>query len=261
MLVHIIADYGTGDLAFAEVVQRIKIHLPDAEPILVPVPPFCTLAAGFCIGQLGLHAAPPGSLIYHNVAPREDDEAIRRGNAGERLAYARLPTGVRVIGVNSGYSLSFIKDVADKFRWAASPAEGSQFRSRDVFPQAAAAIALGLPTALGDEIDAHVLPSPPSSVIAYVDGYGNLKTTIAYDAGKIRQGTRIGLRINDHEHQATVSDGAFAVRHGELAFAPGSSGWPNALGREVRWIEIFLRGGNAWELFGRPAIGSVVSIT
>lgn len=261
MLVHIIADYGTGDLAFAEVVQRIKIHLPDAEPILVPVPPFCTLAAGFCIAQLGLHAAPPGSLIYHNVAPREDDEAVRQGNAGERLAYARLPTGVRVIGVNSGYSLSFIKDVADKFRWAASPAEGSQFRSRDVFPQAAAAIALGLPTALGEEIDVHVLPSPPSSVIAYVDGYGNLKTTIAYDAEKISQGTRIGVRVNDHEHEATVSDGAFAVRHGELAFAPGSSGWPKAQGREVRWIEIFLRGGNAWELFGRPAIGSVVSIT
>jgi hypothetical protein len=261
VLVHIIADYGTGDLAFAEVVQRIKIHLPDAEPILVPVPPFCTLAAGFCIAQLGLHAAPPGSLIYHNVAPREDDEAIRRGNAGERLAYARLPTGVRVIGVNSGYSLSFIKDVADKFRWATSPAEGSQFRSRDVFPQAAAAIALGLPTALGEEIDAHVLPSPPSSVIAYVDGYGNLKTTIAYDAEKTRQGTRIGVRVNDHEHEATVSDGAFAVRHGELAFAPGSSGWPKAQGREVRWIEIFLRGGNAWELFGRPAIGSGVSIT
>jgi hypothetical protein len=261
VLVHIIADYGMGDLAFAEVVQRIKIHLPDAEPILVPVPPFCTLAAGFCIAQLGLHAAPPGSLIYHNVAPREDDEAVRQSNAGERLAYARLPTGVRVIGVNSGYSLSFIKDVADKFRWAASPAEGSQFRSRDVFPQAAAAIALGLPTALGEEIDVDVLPSPPSSVIAYIDGYGNLKTTIAYDAEKIRQGTRIGVRVNDHEHEATVSDGAFAVRHGELAFAPGSSGWPKAQGREVRWIEIFLRGGNAWELFGRPAIGSVVSIT
>ena len=260
MLVHIIADYGIGDLAFAEVVQRIKIHLPDAEPVLVPVPPFCTLSAGFCIAQLGLHAAPPGSLIYHNVAPREDDEASRPGNAGERLAYARLPTGVRVIGVNSGYVFSFIKDVAEKFRWAATSAEGSQFRSRDVFPQAAAAIALGLPTALGAEIDAQALPPPPSSVIAYVDGYGNLKTTIAYDAGKISQGTRIGVRLNDHEHEAIMSDGAFAVRHGELAFAPGSSGWPRPQGGEVRWIEIFLRGGNAWDLFGRPAIGSVISL-
>ena len=65
------------------------------------------------------------------------------------MAFARLPTGVRVIGVNSGYALSFIKDVAEKLQWAASPAAGSQFRSRDVFPQAAAAIALGLPTPLG----------------------------------------------------------------------------------------------------------------
>ncbi len=82
MLVHVVAAYGVGDLAFAE------------------------FAAGFCIAQLGLHPAPPGTLIYHNVAPREDDVAARAGNAGERLAYARLPTGVRVIGVHAGYALS-----------------------------------------------------------------------------------------------------------------------------------------------------------
>lgn len=260
MLVHIVADYGAGDLAFAEVVQRIKLHLPDAEPVLVPVPPFCTVAAGFCIAQLGLHPAPPGTLIYHNVAPREDDEAARSGNAGERLAYARLPTGVRVIGVHSGYALSFIKDVAEKPQWAASPAAGSQFRSRDIFPQAAAAIAMGCPSALGDEIGAHALPPPPSSVIAYVDGYGNIKTTIAYNDKIVTPGTRTRVKINDCEQEARVSDGAFAVRHGELAFAPGSSGWPLAGGGEIRWMEIFLRGGNAWNLFNRPAIGTAVSI-
>lgn len=261
MLVHIIADYGMGDLAFAEVAQRIKLHLPDAEPLPVPVPPFCTLAAGFCIAQLGLNPAPPGTLIYHNVAPRDDDQTARSGNAGERLAYAHLPTGVSVIGVNAGYALSFIKDSAAKLRWAASPAEGSQFRSRDVFPQAAAAIAMRTPTALGDEIDANSVPPPPSSVIAYVDGYGNLKTTLPYEAKLVRPGMRIRLCINDREREATVSDGAFAVQHGELAFAPGSSGWPTRHGDRVRWIEIFLRGGNAWDLFGRPAIGSGILLT
>ena len=226
----------------------------------MPIPPFSTLAAGFCIAQLVLNVAPPGTLIYHNVSPRQDDSTARSGNAGERLAYARLPTGVRVIGVNAGYALSFIKDVAEKFLWAASPAEGSQFRSRDVFPQAAAAIALGLPTALGDELDARVLLPPPSSVIAYVDGYGNIKTTIPYDAKKVRPGKRIRLHINDQAHEATVSDGAFDVPHGQLAFAPGSSGWPLRHGGEVRWIEIFLRGGNAWDLFKRPAIGASISL-
>ena len=260
MLVHIIADYGLGDLAFAEVVQRIKLHLPDVEPLLTPVPPFSTIAAGFCIAQLGLHASPPGTLIYHNVAPRGDDPAARAGNAGERLAYARLPTGVRVIGVNAGYALTFIKDVAEKLRWAASPAEGSQFRSRDIFPQAAAAIALGLPAALGDDIDPASIPTPPASAVAYVDGYGNLKTTIAYDPKRVRPGKRIRLRINDRQHEATVSDGAFAVPHGELAFAPGSSGWTVRTGSDVRWMEIFLRGGNASALFNGPVPGSIVTI-
>ena len=119
MLVHIIADYGFGDLAFAEVVQRIKFYLPDAETILTPVPPFATLAAGFCIAQLGLNDSPAGTIIYHNVAPREDDEQVRKGNAGERLAFARLPTGVRVIGVNAGYTLSFVRNAAADLRWAA----------------------------------------------------------------------------------------------------------------------------------------------
>src|SRR4028118_2084303 len=149
MLVHIIADYGYGDLAFAEVVQRIKLFLPDAAPVLTPVPAFSTLAAGFCIAQLGLNQAPAGTLIYHNIAPREDDDQERTENAGERLAFARLSTGVRVIGVNAGYAFSFVRDVAEELRWAAVAAEGSQFRSRDLFPQAAAAIALGPPAAPG----------------------------------------------------------------------------------------------------------------
>ena len=44
---------------------------------------------------MSLNAVPPGTLIYHDVAPRQDDYAARSGNAGERLAYARLPTGIR----------------------------------------------------------------------------------------------------------------------------------------------------------------------
>src|ERR671915_167663 len=167
MLVHIIADYGHGDLAFAEVVQRIKLHLPDAEPVLTPVPPFATIAAGFCIAQLGLNPAPAGTIIYHNVAPREDDDEARADNAGERLAYARLPTGVRVVGVNAGHAFSFVRDAAEELRWAAVPAAGSQFRSRDLFPQAAAAIALGHPEALAEAICQSDIPEVPDQRIAY----------------------------------------------------------------------------------------------
>lgn len=259
MLVHIIADYGHGDLAFAEVVQRIKLHLPDAEPVLTPVPPFSTLAAGFCIAQLGLNEAPAGAIIYHNVAPREDDEEAREGNAGERLAFARLPTGVRVIGVNAGHAFSFVRDTAEELRWAAVPAEGSQFRSRDLFPQAAAAIALGQPDALGDDIERADIPDVPASRVAYVDGYGNLKTTIPRPAS-LRSGRVVRVRIADVEREAVESDGTFAVEQGQMSFAPGSSGWSTRARGSVRWMELFLRGGNAWDAFGRPPIAAVIQI-
>ncbi|MGI8655400.1 MAG: SAM hydrolase/SAM-dependent halogenase family protein [Pyrinomonadaceae bacterium] len=261
MLVHIIADYGQNDLAFAEVVQRIRLYLPDAEPVLTPVPAFSTLAAGFCIAQLGLNEAPAGTIIYHNVAPRRDDKEAREENAGERLAFARLPTGVRVVGVNAGEAFAFVREAAEELRWASVAAEGSQFRSRDLFLKAAAAIALGQPDALAEEMGKDDIPAVPQNRIAYIDGYGNLKTTIKFNADDARSGSRIRVQISDAEQQATASDGSFAVEHGQLAFAPGSSGWTNKAGEETRWMELFLRGGNAHELFKRPAIGAQIKLT
>jgi len=257
MLVHVIADYGHNDLAFAEVIQRLKTYLPDAEPVLTPVAPFATLAAGFCVAQLGLNEAPAGTLIYHNVAPREDVPDARAGNAGERLAYARLPTGVRVIGVNAGWAFSFVRDAADELRWAAVPAEGSQFRSRDLFPQAAGAIALGRPEALAGVMGPGDVPDVPRARVAYVDGYGNLKTTIQ---SAPRGARTVRVRIGDVTLEAVVSDGSFAVQPRQLAFAPGSSGWPLNGGTPMRWMELFLRGGNAWESFGRPSIAAEIEI-
>jgi hypothetical protein len=260
MLFHIIADYGHGDLAFAEVVQRVRLHLPDAEPVLTPVPAFSTLAAGFCIAQLGLNPAPAGTIIYHNVAPRTDDEEARAGNEGERLAYARLPTGVRVVGVHAGHAFSFVRDAAEELRWAAVEAAGSQFRSRDLFPQAAARIALGEPDALGEELDRAQVPGVPPDRVAYVDGYGNLKTTISRSTTELPSGATVRVRVGEEELEAVASDGSFEVEQGRLAFAPGSSGWADARGGETRWMELFLRGGSAWEAFGRPAVGARIEL-
>lgn len=259
MLVHIVADYGSGDLAFAEVVQRIKFYLPDAEPVLTPVPTFSTLAAGFCIAQLALNEAPAGTLVYHNVAPRQDDEDSRRANEGEALAFARLPTGIRVIGVNAGYTFSFLRDVAEELRWAAAPADGSQFRSRDLFPQAAAAIALGQPNALGAAMNNQDIPAVPENCVAYVDGYGNLKTTLRASQARPVAGSMVGVTIASVTQKAIVCDDSFGVPVGCLAFAPGSSGWTVA-GRETRWMELFLRGGSAWEAFARPRVGSRIDM-
>jgi S-adenosylmethionine hydrolase len=210
---------------------------------------------------LGLNEAPAGTIIYHNVAPRLDDPEARVSNAGERLAFARLPTGVRVIGVNAGYTFAFVREAAEELRWAAVAAEGSQFRSRDLFPQAAAAIALGRPQALAEQLPRTDIPEVPGYRIAYIDGYGNLKTTIRLSARPARSGSIIRVRIGRIEREAIASDGSFAVEPGRLAFAPGSSGWRHPQDGETRWMELFLRGGSAWEEFHRPAVGDPVEIT
>ncbi len=57
-----------------------------------------------------------------------------------------------------------------------------------------------------------------------------------------------------------ASDGSFDVPTGALAFAPGSSGWTSVDGVGTRWMELFLRGGNAWEQFGCPLIGAQIRV-
>lgn len=54
MLIHLVADYGAGDLAFAEVTQRLVGLIDDAAVVPVPVPAFDTVSAGFCAAQLAL---------------------------------------------------------------------------------------------------------------------------------------------------------------------------------------------------------------
>ena len=104
------------------------------------------------------------------------------------------------------------------------------------------------------------MPGIPHDRIAYVDGYGNLKTTIGAGSVTAGPGSRVRLRVGEAEQTATVSDGSVAVEQGQLAFAPGSSGWEGGEGGVIRWMELFLRGGNAWEAFGRPAVGERIRI-
>ncbi len=45
--IQLVADYGVGDPAFSEVIQRLKSHLPIVEVNPTSVPAFSTLATGF----------------------------------------------------------------------------------------------------------------------------------------------------------------------------------------------------------------------
>ena len=164
------------------------------------------------------------------------------------------------MGVFAGYTLSFIKDAAKQIHTVNVSRGGSQFRSRDVFPQAAAAIATGDDSLLGEVIKADQIPDPPLDRIAWTDGYGNIKTTVPAHTVNLKPSSKVVVRVGDVVSDAVYSDGSFRVPEGTLAFAPGSSGWQIDDSQEpLRWMELFLRGGNAWKRFGKPRVNGLVT--
>jgi len=259
---HIVADYGPGDLAHSEMVLTLGAVMPEGWTLWpTTMDSFDTLGTGFCVSQLALHAnsrRPKDLVIYANCAPRKDLTDARRNNQGEKLVFVRLKNGVPVVIVNSGYSLSFIRDEIAEL-WSVSVSrEGSQFRSRDLFPPIVGKVARGDFDFLKESLDYNdrsVIPDYPTGVVAYRDSFGNLKTT--YRDGDeflspLRPGQQIDVSINGKSRPAFVSDGNFNVREGSLSFGAGSSG------HNGRFWEIFLRGGSAVEEFDNPKPGSLI---
>lgn len=260
MLVHLIADFGTNDLAFAEVTQALLTSLPHAQLVATTVGPFDTLAAGFVAAQLAAAPAPGGALMLLNVAPRRDDSRPRVDNDGERLLLAVMPSGMQVLGVDAGNAFSFLAEAATELRAVDWPTSGSQFRSRDLFPDALARLHAGSLPLLGAPLPASAVPAVPEGLVAYVDGFGNVKTTLRWGSALAeRAGEAVEVEVNGVRRAARVVAGSFGVAEGELAVAPGSSGYPRPGGAPaVRWVELFLRGGNAARALSVDRSGAAV---
>ena len=257
LTIHVIADYGPmHDLAFAEVKQRIRRALGSQRAIVetYAVPAFDTLATGFVLAQLSRNPLMEGRHIFYvNTAPRRDNLAARVANAGEALVYAQLESGAEIVAVNSGYTLSFVADALTCFCRTSIADQGSQFRSRDLFPAALAMLTQADQSLFGSALPVDSIPTLPAAAVAYVDGYGNLKTTLStLSFSPNKQVTAV--TINGVTRPVSVADGIFSVPEGELVLAPGSSGWKTRNGEHV-FYELCQRGGSAAAAFGGPVHG------
>lgn len=252
--IHLIADYGIGDPAFAEVIARLKKFVPEAEIVPTSVPLFSTVATGFWIGQLSLYDPPKGAVIYANTAPRNDDAAPRNNNEGEPLVYARLRSDVQIVSPFAEFCFSFVRDDISEFRRVLADNHGSQFRSRDIYPKVVAQIVRQDHSALGPPLPTDSIPDIPLNRIAFIDGYGNMKTTIRQNEWRQSASGFTTVTINGITKQAAIAPGIFSVTPGSLVIAPGSSGGKNP------FLEISKRAGSAAQVFDYPPVESTVII-
>lgn len=263
LLISIIADYGDlHDLAFAEVTQKIFYELKDQSFTIKPyaVPAFDTIGTGFVLGQTAINSKLGlRHKFFVNTAPRKDNLAPRVQNAGEGLAYVKLQNNVEIVAVNSGYSLSFLKESAVEIKTINCNTDGSQFRSRDIFPISFGKIAKGNYEELGDEISQSI-PDFPKDVVCYVDGYGNMKSSVDIERLEKLQGQDITVEINGKTQLVRAAEDIFSVADGQYCFAKGSSGWDLPDGRRAQFTEVVKRGGNAAETFGSPSGGTPIKL-
>lgn len=271
----------------------------DLTVLPVSVPSMDTIGTGYLVHQLALGPNPPGTVLYVNCAPRKERTSAMTDNAGEKLVWCRVetepaggsrPAGgsapglaapgatelaapgapgeaaspqpgdtgtVEVVAVNSGYSLSLLKGRIVEMRALEVPDSGSQFRSRDFFPPVVADVLHGAYEArLRERLDPASIPAFPESVVMWTDGFGNIKTSIrrSVSQSRWREGQKVHIDIGGRRATALVTGGVFSVDEGELAWSVGSSG------HDDPFMEIFLRGASASDLYGNPRAGEPITL-
>lgn len=240
-LVHVVCDYVAGGLEFGEIRTQLWRHLNRPTEILVhdtSVPSLDTMAVGFVTAQYALAEYPGKKVIYGNAAPRRTSTKATKTNRDHGIKYARLKNGAEVINVDSEFAFGFMKSEIVEFRNVDCPDSGSQFRSRDFFPERVAKLVNGDRSILTDELSIADIPEIPNNLVAWTDGFGNIKTTLRESDLKklgIQSGESVQVVLNGVSMVGVVAVGGFSVDRGVLAINLGSSGYENP------FVEFFLR--------------------
>lgn len=240
-LLHVICDYAAGGMEFGEITNRLQYHLEQPHEVRIhptSVPPLDTMAIGFVTAQYAFAPCEGKMFIYGNAAPRRGSKKAQENNFDEGIYYARLTNGVEIVNVMSPYAFGFVKKEIVEFRAINCPAEGSQFRSRDFFPERVAQLINGDRSILTDELDSTTIPDIPNNLVAWTDGFGNIKTTMRrsdLERLAMRQGQMVQVILNGVSMLGVIATGGFTVDRGVLAVNIGSSGY------EDPFVELFLR--------------------
>ena len=240
-LLHVICDYKAGGMEFGEITNRLQFHLDAPHSVRIhptEVPSLDTMAIGFVTAQYAFAPNQGKMVIYGNAAPRRDSAKAMKSNIDHGIKYARLKNGVEIINVWSEFAFGFVKSEIVEFREIDCPNQGSQFRSRDFFPERVARLINGDQSLLTKELKIEDIPEIPSNLIAWTDGFGNMKTTMRksdLDTRGFKMGQSVQVICNGVSMLGVIATGGFTVDRGVLAVNAGSSGYDDP------FVELFLR--------------------
>jgi hypothetical protein len=240
-LLHVVVDYAPSGLEFGEIYTQLHHHLNNPQMVQTHItasPSLDTIALGFVTAQYAFAQHNKRMVIYGNAAPRRDKSQAKKDNVGNGIKYAKLKNGVEIINVYSEFAFGFVKDVIEEFRDIDCPDSGSQFRSRDFFPQRVAEIINNDYTSITDKLDVQSIPDMPNNLVAWTDGFGNVKTTMRKSdikAQGFEPGENVLVELNGVSMLGVIAIGGFTVDRGVLAVNLGSSGYENP------FVELFLR--------------------
>ena len=240
-LLHHLNDYAPSGLEFAEIKTQFINHLKNPSQVIIhdtATPPLDTIGLGFVAGQLALTPFKHRLVIYGNCAPRRSTTKAAKNNSDHGIKYAQLKNGAEIINVFSKYAFGFVKDQIVKFHDLNIPNQGSQFRSRDFFPKAVANIINQDYSDLGKKLNPKIIPEIDKNLVAWTDGFGNIKTTTRLShltKLNLKPGDKVKVILNNVTMLGVISLGGFQVDRGVLAINAGSSGHHDP------FIELFLR--------------------
>jgi hypothetical protein len=243
-LVQLVADYGPGDLAFAEMAQLLEFVVPDADVRLTRVPARDTLAAGWCAASLALCEGPPGRLVVVDVT----------ASGGARHCVGRARDGVEIVGPNGGWTWSLLAAEVCGPCYLEVPARDGLGGAPQLLAQAVVRVAGRQPHGVREPVPHEEIPAVPDSVVAFVDCDGSLETTIPHRADTV--GRQMQVRIGDVTATAFVTDGSPPPQADALALQPVGS----TRGGGRPFSALTLRGGSAAELFRSPPGGATVAL-
>ncbi len=240
-LLHVVCDYAPNGLEFGEISVQLHRHLANPHGVRIhptSVPSLDTMAVGFVTAQYAFAPHEGHMFIYGNAAPRRQSNKASKNNMDHGIKYVRLDNGVEIINVNSEFAFGFIKEHIVEFRDIDCPEGGSQFRSRDFFPERVARLVNGDRSILTTELNVEDIPEIPNNLVAWTDGFGNIKTTMRksdLDKAGFEIGQKVQVILNGVSMLGVIAKGGFSVDRGVLAVNAGSSGYDDP------FIELFLR--------------------